>query len=110
MFFFFFFFFLKKKDVIFFFFFFQAEDGIRGLYVTGVQTCALPICAASRTSARSASGWPARATAPWSSTRRSPRPAARGGWRKPSAATEGLPGSGCLEFRGPHHVPRSRRS
>src|SRR6266496_3583251 len=27
----------------FFFFFFQAEDGIRDLYVTGVQTCALPI-------------------------------------------------------------------
>src|SRR5688572_32923685 len=25
------------------FFFFQAEDGIRGLTVTGVQTCALPI-------------------------------------------------------------------
>src|SRR5690349_24495715 len=24
-------------------FFFQAEDGIRALYVTGVQTCALPI-------------------------------------------------------------------
>src|SRR5690349_22320196 len=29
--------------VLFFFFFFQAEDGIRDLYVTGVQTCALPI-------------------------------------------------------------------
>src|SRR5256886_7796603 len=29
--------------VIFFFFFFQAEDGIRDLTVTGVQTCALPI-------------------------------------------------------------------
>src|SRR5688572_18320291 len=28
----------------FFFFFFQAEDGIRDLTVTGVQTCALPIC------------------------------------------------------------------
>src|SRR5438874_10085331 len=28
------------------FFFFQAEDGIRDLYVTGVQTCALPICPA----------------------------------------------------------------
>src|SRR2546427_11655514 len=28
---------------IFFFFFFQAEDGIRDLTVTGVQTCALPI-------------------------------------------------------------------
>src|SRR5690625_7982049 len=25
-------------------FFFQAEDGIRGGHVTGVQTCALPIC------------------------------------------------------------------
>src|SRR5688572_32555044 len=29
--------------IIFFFFFFQAEDGIRDLTVTGVQTCALPI-------------------------------------------------------------------
>src|SRR6266478_6764881 len=28
-----------------FFFFFQAEDGIRDLTVTGVQTCALPIAA-----------------------------------------------------------------
>src|SRR2546430_8921778 len=28
---------------IFLFFFFQAEDGIRDLTVTGVQTCALPI-------------------------------------------------------------------
>src|SRR5690606_39659322 len=26
------------------FFFFQAEDGIRDFHVTGVQTCALPIC------------------------------------------------------------------
>src|SRR5688572_4522347 len=29
--------------MVFFFFFFQAEDGIRDLTVTGVQTCALPI-------------------------------------------------------------------
>src|SRR2546422_7778871 len=29
--------------VLFFFFFFQAEDGIRDVAVTGVQTCALPI-------------------------------------------------------------------
>src|SRR5688572_6414278 len=29
----------RRKDV----FFFQAEDGIRDLTVTGVQTCALPI-------------------------------------------------------------------
>src|SRR2546430_4252087 len=45
---------LAKKDVseqfhatgclnLIFFFFFQAEDGIRDLTVTGVQTCALPI-------------------------------------------------------------------
>src|SRR5437867_2347723 len=29
---------------VFFLFFFQAEDGIRDRTVTGVQTCALPIC------------------------------------------------------------------
>src|SRR3989449_6755736 len=31
-----------------FFFFFQAEDGIRDVAVTGVQTCALPISAVQR--------------------------------------------------------------
>src|SRR3989440_5125261 len=35
-----------------FFFFFQAEDGIRDLIVTGVQTCALPISALGAGSAR----------------------------------------------------------
>src|SRR5204862_5341124 len=34
---------LESCYVAMFFFFFQAEDGIRDLYVTGVQTCALPI-------------------------------------------------------------------
>src|SRR6266478_10220262 len=29
--------------ITYFFFFFQAEDGIRDLTVTGVQTCALPV-------------------------------------------------------------------
>src|SRR5690625_7892498 len=32
---------------IFVIFFFQAEDGIRDGHVTGVQTCALPICTSS---------------------------------------------------------------
>src|SRR2546430_7778178 len=32
-----------KKFMWYVFFFFQAEDGIRDLTVTGVQTCALPI-------------------------------------------------------------------
>src|SRR2546430_6379713 len=35
-------------DELFFFFFFQAEDGIRDLTVTGVQTCALPISSSRR--------------------------------------------------------------
>src|SRR5690348_10736526 len=39
----FYFFFIPYLDVCFFFFF-QAEDGIRDGRVTGVQTCALPIC------------------------------------------------------------------
>src|SRR2546429_1442877 len=34
----------------FLFFFFQAEDGIRDVAVTGVQTCALPISRCQRTS------------------------------------------------------------
>src|SRR3712207_3926548 len=34
---------MHVTDLSFFFFFFQAEDGIRDIGVTGVQTCALPI-------------------------------------------------------------------
>src|SRR5690606_8143004 len=33
-----------REIVCVFLFFFQAEDGIRDFHVTGVQTCALPIC------------------------------------------------------------------
>src|SRR5207302_6567625 len=45
-------------------FFFQAEDGIRGFHVTGVQTCALPISRqrvrlAATPDATSASAWDA---------------------------------------------------
>src|SRR2546430_7405307 len=47
----------------FFFFFFQAEDGIRDLTVTGVQTCALPISGSGadsrrRSPCRRPSAWP----------------------------------------------------
>src|SRR5256884_149611 len=35
-------------SILYFFFFFQAEDGIRDVAVTGVQTCALPISTLSR--------------------------------------------------------------
>src|SRR2546429_6469144 len=34
---------LKQESCLCVFFFFQAEDGIRDVAVTGVQTCALPI-------------------------------------------------------------------
>src|SRR5256885_6504479 len=34
----------ERSSGVVFFFFFQAEDGIRDYKVTGVQTCALPIC------------------------------------------------------------------
>src|SRR2546422_11474226 len=47
-------------------FFFQAEDGIRDVAVTGVQTCALPIY---RRAPR-ARGWPTRAPAASSRARR----------------------------------------
>src|SRR2546430_10714797 len=44
----------RQGRVICCFFFFQAEDGIRDLTVTGVQTCALPIwCRPARVSAGS---------------------------------------------------------
>src|SRR5688572_32355928 len=39
---------IKLLEDNLFFFFFQAEDGIRDLTVTGVQTCALPICSTTR--------------------------------------------------------------
>src|SRR5688500_19688054 len=56
-------------------FFFQAEDGIRDYKVTGVQTCALPICASTRGPVFScqktvASSTPARSNRPTSRTGR----------------------------------------
>src|SRR2546430_15585856 len=46
--------FLAVNVVTRFFFFFQAEDGIRDLTVTGVQTCALPIFDAAEAARRPA--------------------------------------------------------
>src|SRR2546430_14900759 len=52
--------------LFYFFFFFQAEDGIRDLTVTGVQTCALPIyhddgrADLERAEQRSHEPWPVR--------------------------------------------------
>src|SRR2546427_11555718 len=43
--------------LFFFFFFFQAEDGIRDLTVTGVQTCALPISAGTTHKTKEIRAW-----------------------------------------------------
>src|SRR3712207_1569855 len=40
-----------RAPLVYLFFFFQAEDGIRDIGVTGVQTCALPISNTSESSA-----------------------------------------------------------
>src|SRR3712207_9513866 len=69
-------------------FFFQAEDGIRDIGVTGVQTCALPIFPVTLARATDDPRLSARCTARWaprgsrSRRRRSPARCAAGGDRK----------------------------
>src|SRR5256885_5398659 len=58
----------KYRQLVFFFF--QAEDGIRDYKVTGVQTCALPICRRERAAGGDAPAREARA-----------EPVLRGKWR-----------------------------
>src|SRR5256885_4681295 len=62
------------------FFFFQAEDGIRDYKVTGVQTCALPICRRRRRGRRRRAGRPRR-----------PAAGGRAGAVAPRAARPGRP-------------------
>src|SRR5947209_10814318 len=58
-------------------FFFQAEDGIRDIGVTGVQTCALPIWSTRRATSPSSTASTARSA--------STRPgASRSAWRRPA--------------------------
>src|SRR5258708_22067724 len=47
---------------MFYFFFFQAEDGIRDDLVTGVQTCALPICLRGMPAVMMSTSTPARSS------------------------------------------------
>src|SRR2546427_7218549 len=88
------------------FFFFQAEDGIRDLTVTGVQTCALPISSSGRRArdardhgaAHLGDGVPAAAAGPLR-LRQPPRapPVAGGGGGRAPRAPPGAPrgGAGC---------------
>src|SRR2546422_7840024 len=54
----------SRWQIEFIFFFFQAEDGIRDVAVTGVQTCALPISHALARADREAQALVRRMTAP----------------------------------------------
>src|SRR2546430_8749731 len=85
-------------------FFFQAEDGIRDLTVTGVQTCALPIWSARRAACRRRSQWRAPVARPFPP--RSPchgsypvAPWRRvGTWPSPPRAPERSPRRGSLAY------------
>src|SRR5436309_12722714 len=97
--FFFFFFFL-----FFFFFFFQAEDGIRDFHVTGVQTCALPICHGGGGHARATSACVTRTGVTSASVTCTGVSAVQ---EMATAAAEAR-GPECVEFLAPHQ--RGRRS
>src|SRR5438270_5768993 len=75
--------------VVVFFFFFQAEDGIRDLTVTGVQTCALPILPRLRAAFRQ--GMQGIADLP--------RPAGEAGERRHLAVGRDAPGGDAAHHR-----------
>src|SRR5256886_6889088 len=78
------------------FFFFQAEDGIRDLTVTGVQTCALPICRSGQ------ARWPAAAPEGLPNRSRQAATSALTGFQSASARSQpGIPavGTKLLEIR-----------
>src|SRR3712207_9520028 len=98
------------------FFFFQAEDGIRDIGVTGVQTCALPIsCSPGLTPAMSAascepSSWisnhPLRNSGSlWSA---GPRPSSPGVSRSPTGerSEERRVGKECRSRWSPYHYKK----
>src|SRR5690606_41133588 len=84
--------------LLFIFFFFQAEDGIRDFHVTGVQTCALPICSTCGRSSRwSSPAWcslsAATAASGWATTTKS----------QPSRSEERRVGKECRSRWAPYH-------
>src|SRR5205823_9305642 len=83
------------------FFFFQAEDGIRDKLVTGVQTCALPICTPRRRARRWPYAWPPIPNgAAWSS--RSPIAA-------PARSEERRVGKECRSRGGPDQEKKNKQ-
>src|SRR2546430_10178739 len=90
----------QKVDIrlqLLYFFFFQAEDGIRDLTVTGVQTCALPISASGAARPRGPAG-PSRRPRPLTTSRPlppgGPADAAGAALRRRSVRAEARPIAG----------------
>src|SRR5204863_3253937 len=87
---------------VFVFFFFQAEDGIRDLYVTGVQTCALPISWRRQVPGRRSSGSRGGETPPCAGDAGSRARASRRIRAVPS-----LSASGCAWWSSPDEIGRA---
>src|SRR5205809_7204175 len=81
-----------------FFFFFQAEDGIRDVAVTGVQTCALPICWMAAAWPRD--GWPIALT---------PLARSAGHNARRARSEERRVGKECRSRWGPSHYKKNER-
>src|SRR3989449_10841503 len=103
------------------FFFFQAEDGIRDVAVTGVQTCALPISRHQRFGGFGPNA--ARSIARTVHARRARKPATRptgGAWLESGVFGTGTPAARCasgssnhprgLGGRAPRPAPSPRRA
>src|SRR5699024_7010554 len=93
------------------FFFFQAEDGIRDRNVTGVQTCALPICRGPRR--RGAAGRRHGVAAPRQGrrARRALQPVRAGAGRRDRRNRPHVPRRGCsLPLRSPSRKERPMTS
>src|SRR3712207_8298323 len=95
---------------MFFYFFFQAEDGIRDIGVTGVQTCALPILEVSPESVSlTVTGLPSTPPASLISLAARSTPANSGGPRKArepvcgSRSEERRVGKECRSRWSPYH-------
>src|SRR5690606_40711988 len=72
-------------------FFFQAEDGIRDFHVTGVQTCALPICVSSQQAPAVRVWLPQKQAWPCSRHNHERTRCARRYWANRLAVGDGLP-------------------
>src|SRR2546427_8816765 len=99
--------------MLFMFFFFQAEDGIRDLTVTGVQTCALPIyrAGAGRRGRRRGSERPAAYLRDdrGSRQRRQGVQSRHGGNRRLSRSEERRVGEECRSRWSPYHLKKKKK-